>query len=585
MKTFAALYHRLDAATSTKHKSGALQDYWRASIAEERLHAGAAWAVYFLAGGKPRQMVSTKLLRQLALEETQLPEWLFEECYQSVGDLAETLALLLPPPRTSEEVALDAWMNDRLLSLRSLEDSERLERLRQWVDKLPQPQRLPFFKLITGSLRIGVSKLQVVQTLSEATGVEAKQMAQRMMGYTQAGRTLGAEDFASLIVSESGSQQERSARGHPYPFFLAHSFQAPLVDMPTLLGPVEDWIVEWKFDGIRGQYIHRAEQWWLWSRGEELISESFPELGTLQNWVRDGLVLDGELVVVRPCGAGRAPPPATEALDDIRPFASLQQRLGRKNLGAKILKELPIALIAYDILEYHGEDIRSRPQSVRRSLLEEVVRSARDRAAALGQDLPLRLSPALHGPDWAALDLIRGDARRIGAEGMMLKAWAAEYGVGRRKSGAGGAQLWWKWKLDPMSVDAVLVYAQRGHGRRSGVYSDYTFAVWDGPPEDKARALVPFAKAYSGLSDEEMRKVDALIRKTTVESFGPVRSVSPTMVFELGFEGIALSKRHKSGIATRFPRMLRWRQDKPVAEADTIDQLRALLPASATADE
>jgi DNA ligase-1 len=286
-----------------------------------------------------------------------------------------------------------------------------------------------------------------------------------------------------------------------------------------------------------------------------------------------------------PGGGGPPPPPGGGPLDDIRPFASLQQRLGRKNLGAKILKELPIVLIAYDILEYHGEDIRSRPQSVRRSLLEEVVRSARDRAAALGQDLPLRLSPALHGPDWAALDLIRGDARRIGAEGMMLKAWAAEYGVGRRKSGAGGAQLWWKWKLDPMSVDAVLVYAQRGHGRRSGVYSDYTFAVWDGPPEDKARALVPFAKAYSGLSDEEMRKVDALIRKTTVESFGPVRSVSPTMVFELGFEGIALSKRHKSGIATRFPRMLRWRQDKPVAEADTIDQLRALLPASATADE
>jgi DNA ligase 1 len=584
MKTFAALYHRLDAATSTKHKTRALLDYWRAAIAEQQLRAGAAWAVYFLAGGKPRQMISTKLLRQLALEETQLPEWLFEECYQSVGDLAETLALLLPPSHASEEVTLDVWMNDRLLSLRSLEDSEGLMRLRQWVGTLPQAQRLPFFKLITGSLRIGVSKLQVVQTLADATGGDAKQTAQRMMGYTQAGRTLGAEDFSALIVSEPSLQNEGKAGGHPYPFFLAHSFQAPLGDMPALLGPVEGWIVEWKFDGIRAQYIHRAAQWWLWSRGEELISESFPELAMLQNWVDDGLVLDGELVVVRPSGAGGANLPASEALNDIRPFASLQQRLGRKNIGAKILRELPVVLIAYDILEHQGGDVRSRPQGARRILLEEVVRAARDRAAAIGQDLPLRLSPALRGSDWAALDLIRGNARRIGAEGMMVKARAAEYGVGRRKSGVGGAELWWKWKLDPMSVDAVLVYAQRGHGRRSGVYSDYTFAVWDGPPEVKARALVPFAKAYSGLSDKEMRKVDALIRKTTVESFGPVRSVSPTMVFELGFEGIALSKRHKSGIATRFPRMLRWRQDKPVAEADTIDQLRALLPAGPTGE-
>jgi DNA ligase 1 len=579
MKTFAALYRRLDAATSTKHKSLALQDYLRAAIADKRLHASAAWTVYFLAGGKPRQMISTKLLRQLALDRTQLPEWLFEECYQNVGDLAETLALLLPIPETIEEAPLDVWMTDRLLSLRSLDDFERFERLSQWTNALPHEERLPFFKLITGALRIGISKLQVIKALADATGVDARRMAQRMMGYTQAGRTLGAADFDALI--EAGDNEPDGRGGHPYPFFLAHSFQAPVADMPSLLGPIENWLVEWKFDGIRAQYIHRAGQWWAWSRGEELVSESFPELAALQNCIPDGTVLDGELVVVEARAAPGGGSTASDALHDIRPFALLQQRLGRKTLSAKILRELPVAFIAYDILERVGQDVRHRPQSERRALLEEVVRKAWDCAAAIGQDIPLRLSPALHRPDWSSLQALREEARAFGAEGMMLKAQTTEYGVGRRKIGAAGADLWWKWKLDPMSVDAVLIYAQRGHGRRSGVYSDYTFAVWSGPREDPGRALVPFAKAYSGLSDEEMRKVDALIRKTTVESFGPVRSVRPTMVFELGFEGIALSKRHKSGIATRFPRMLRWRQDKPVEEADTIEQLRALLPSSA----
>jgi DNA ligase 1 len=578
MKTFAALYRRLDAATATKHKNQALQDYLRAAIADERLHASAAWAVYFLAGGKPRQTISTKLLRQLALQQTQLPEWLFEECYQSVGDLAETLALLLPPPEASEDAPLDVWMSERLLSLRSLDDLERAERLRRWTNALPEEERLPFFKLITGALRIGVSKLQVVKALADVTGVDAKHMAQRMMGFTQAGRMLDAADFAALIGSQNN--EPGVADGHPYPFFLAHSFQAPVADMPALLGPVENWLVEWKFDGIRAQYIHRAAQWWAWSRGEELVSENFPELAALQSCVPEGVVLDGELVVMKAPAAGPLSA-VSETLHDIKPFALLQQRLGRKNLSAKILQELPVTFLAYDILEYERQDIRHRPQSERRALLESLVRNAKDCAAAAGRHIPLRLSPALGAPDWTALQALREEARAFGAEGMMLKAQTTEYGVGRRKLGPGGADLWWKWKLDPMSVDAVLIYAQRGHGRRSGVYSDYTFAVWSGPPEDSARALVPFAKAYSGLSDEEMRKVDALIRKTTVESFGPVRSVRPTMVFELGFEGIALSKRHKSGIATRFPRMLRWRQDKPVEEADTIEQLRALLPSGA----
>ena len=578
MKNFAALYHRIDAATLTKHKSDALQDYLRAAIADESRHASAAWAVYFMAGGKPRQSVATKYLRQLALDATGFPEWLFEECYQSVGDLAETLALLLPAAAASEDLPLDAWMNGRLLALKGMNDADRLASLREWASRLPAPERLPFFKLITGALRIGISQRQVVLALSEATGVDIKLMAQRMMGYTQSGRLLVADDFARLIAPEKETPEQDAAGGRPYPFFLAHPFQATLEQMPSLLGPVENWLVEWKFDGIRAQYIHRGGQWWLWSRGEELVSASYPDLAALANFVPSGTVLDGELVIVGIDPAVGARERKIDALDDIRPFAALQQRIGRKTLNAKILKELPVTIIAYDLLERQAVDLRGRPQMERRALLESTVADAYRAAVERGQDIPLRLSPRLSGADWREMAALRENARRTGAEGMMLKGRNSEYGVGRRKSGPAAEDLWWKWKLNPMSVDAVLIYAQRGHGRRSGVYSDYTFAVWSGPPEDTARVLVPFAKAYSGLTDEEMREVDSTIRRTTVETFGPVRGVRPTMVFELGFEGIALSKRHKSGIATRFPRMLRRRHDKPVEEADTLAELQALLP-------
>jgi DNA ligase-1 len=572
MKTFATLYRRIDAATSTQRKREALTDYLRDAIGDPAQYASAAWTVYFLAGGKPRQMIATRLLRQLVLAATALPEWLIDECYHSVGDLAETLALLLPPPAHVEDVPLDVWMNERLLPLRELDETARLSALRAWIDAMPSEDRLPFFKLITGELRIGVSKLQMTQAIAEATQLDAKHVAQRMMGYTQANRAPQAQDFVALVAPAEAAEDGRPLRGQPYPFFLAHPLQAPLTAFPELLGPVDDWLVEWKFDGIRAQFIHRAGEWWLWSRGEELISDSFPELAALVDFLPDDVVLDGELIVV----ASDAPPrAAADDLDDLRPFSELQQRLGRKLLTAKILRERPVALIAYDLLEKDGHDLREKPQRERRALLEKVVSRAHSSAMQVGANLPLRLSPALTQPDWESFARQREEARARGAEGMMLKAMGAPYGVGRQKS---GANLWWKWKLDPMSVDAVLIYAARGHGRRSGVYSDYTFAVWSGPPEQTDRILLPFAKAYSGLSDEEMRRVDGAIRKTTIENFGPVRSVRPTMVFELGFEGIGPSNRHKSGIAVRFPRMLRWRQDKPVEDADTIDALRALLP-------
>ena len=552
MKAFAALYRALDDSTSSLAKRAALQAYLSAAPA-----ADAAWAVYFLAGGKPRQLVPTKLLKQLAREASGLPEWLFDESYDAVGDLAETISLLLPVPTATHDAGLNDWVTQRLLPLRSLPPEQLpTELLAQW-QQLQVDERLVYFKLMTGSFRVGVSKLQVTQALAGVGGLDPKRIAQRLMGYTHiAARPTGA-DYAALIAPEAPGELNQRTSGQPYPFFLAHPLAAPVETFAATLGPPTNWVVEWKWDGIRAQLVKRAGQVWLWSRGEELITDRFPELQQLGAALPDGTVIDGEVVVWRASGA--------QPEGRVQPFAELQKRIGRKTLGAKLLKDIPVVLLAYDLLEWQGNDLRQQPQFERRARLDALVVQVPHPA--------LKLSEQLHADSWDALAALRDSARVRGVEGMMLKARHAQYGVGRTKD----VGVWWKWKIDPLSIDAVLIYAQRGHGRRASVYSDYTFAVWDGSPEQATRHLVPFAKAYSGLTDAEMAKVDAVIRKTTLESFGPVRSVTPTLVFELGFEGIARSPRHKSGIAVRFPRMLRWRTDKPVAEADTLQTLQALL--------
>ncbi|KQX35022.1 ATP-dependent DNA ligase [Variovorax sp. Root434] len=550
MRAFAALYRELDASTSSLAKQAALQRYLREADA-----ADAAWAVYFLAGGKPRQLVPTKLLRLLAQEAAGLPEWLFDESYDAVGDLAETIALLLPPPSEVHDLGLAGWVEQHLLPLRDAAKTapEQLaDRLRAQWRQLAVEERLVYFKLITGAFRVGVSKLQVTQALAAVGGIDAKRVAQRLMGYTHIGARPRGDDYRTLIAPESSAEQVQKTSGQPYPFFLAHPFNIPLEQFDAVLGSPSGWIVEWKWDGIRAQLVKRAGAVWLWSRGEELVTERFPELAVLGEALPDGTVLDGEIAVWRE--------------DKVQPFAELQKRIGRKTLGAKLLRDIPVVLLAYDLLEWEGRDLRALPQSERRVLLDELITRM--------QHPSLLPSPMLTGAGWPDLARQREAARTMGVEGMMLKRRDAQYGVGRTKD----VGVWWKWKIDPLSVDAVLIYAQRGHGRRASLFSDYTFAVWDGPPGQADRKLVPFAKAYSGLTDAEMALVDAIIRKTTVESFGPVKSVKPTLVFELGFEGIARSTRHKSGIAVRFPRMLRWREDKPVAEADTLQTLAALLP-------
>ncbi|WP_076997969.1 ATP-dependent DNA ligase [Variovorax sp. KK3] len=549
MKQFAALYKELDSSTSNLVKQAALQRYLR-----EAIPADAAWAVYFLAGGKPRQLVPTKLLRLLAQEAAGLPEWLFDESYEAVGDLAETIALLMPAPSDEHDLGLAEWVEQHLLPLRGTPPEQLADALRTQWRRLAPEERLVYFKLITGSFRVGVSRLQVTQALAAVGGLDPKRVAQRLMGYTHITGQPTAAAFGALIAPESEGEQDRQTSGQPYPFFLAHPFAPPLAEFDAALGPPSRWLIEWKWDGIRAQLVRRAADVCLWSRGEELVTDRFPELAEMGRTLPEGTVVDGEIVVWRD--------------NRVQPFADLQKRIGRKTLTPKLLREIPVVLLAYDLLEWESRDLRALPQHERRAMLDALIDDAGHPS--------LIASPVLQGDSWQDLARQREAARAMGVEGMMLKQRDAQYGVGRTKD----VGLWWKWKIDPLSIDAVLIYAQRGHGRRASLYSDYTFAVWDAAPEAGERKLVPFAKAYSGLTDAEIARVDAVIRRTTVESFGPVRSVTPTLVFELGFEGIARSTRHKSGIAVRFPRMLRWREDKPIEEADTLETLAALLPAS-----
>jgi DNA ligase 1 len=571
MRDFAHLYAELDATTSTRDKVAALRRYFERAAA-----ADAAWAVYFLSGGRPRRVVGTAQLKAWACEAAGIDDWLFEECYQSVGDLAETIALILPPPGDHVDLGLAQWVEQRLLPLREAAPEVQRERLRQWWNELDTPGRFLLGKLIGGGFRVGVSRLLVTSALAEHAGLPPEVVAQRLMGFATTGRAASAPpDAARFEALVSPAIDARLDAGQPYPFFLAHPLETPVEAMGEVLGPVAGWQAEWKYDGIRVQVVRRAGEVWIWSRGEELVTDRFPEVVEAARAWPEGTVVDGELVVWKDqCPA---------------PFALLQQRIGRKTLSRRLLAEVPVTLIAYDLLEWEGRDQRMHAQAGRRTQLEALATGLGRRAD--GQPV-LQVSPLVEAADWVGLARMRESSRARGVEGLMLKQREARYGTGRTKSEG----VWWKWKIDPLSVDAVLIYAQRGHGRRASLYTDYTFAVWSRPPRDADEAqavveaiarrepaqpgalqLVPFAKAYSGLSDEEFRRIDAVIRRTTLERFGPVHSVRPSLVFELGFEGINRSTRHKSGMAVRFPRMLRIRDDKPLHEADSLASLEALL--------
>ncbi len=527
MNRFAALFAALDGTTKTAVKTAALTRYFQTAPESDRV-----WTIALLSGRRPRRSVTATELRLWAAEASGIPDWLFEESYSVVGDLAETIALLLPPATPGHAPTLTETITSLTTLAGQPPDLRRAAVLAAW-GTLPATERFLYNKLLTGGFRMGVAQGLMNRALSQATGVDDATLAHRLMGDWNPATT----DFATLIAAATSLDTAQ-----PYPFALASQLEGP----PDALGPPADWVAEWKWDGIRGQLIHRPPTFALWSRGEDLITTRFPEFAPLADYLPPGTVLDGEILA---WGDGIP-----------LPFAALQTRIGRKTVPKKLLAEAPARFLAYDLLEQNGIDLRTAPLSDRRAALTTMLN-------ALPPGLPIEISPAVPISDWATLAATRLTARDRLSEGLMLKRASSAYHTGRKRGD------WWKWKLDPYTVDAVMIYAQAGHGRRAGMFTDFTFAVRDG------NDLVPFTKAYSGLTDAEFGKISNWVTKHTLERFGPVRKVPPELVFEIAFEGIQASPRHKSGIALRFPRMLRWRQDKTPDQIDTLDSLRALLAA------
>ena len=540
MRDFAALYWRLDATTSTNDKLAALRDYFATAPADD-----AACALHLLSGGKQSRAISTTLLRQWAAEAAGIPLWLLEECYAQVGDLAETLALVLPPPEAgsddTSDIGLADWIRTTIEPLRVADEPGKRRIVHDAWRRLAADERIVWHKLLTGGCRVGVSRTLVAKALAEVAGIDPAVMTHRLMG----GGIESADDYRRLFDSEPSAADDRK----PYPFFLAAPLDAP----PEALGEVHDWQAEWKWDGARAQLVRRGGAVSIWTRGEELVNESFPEIAAAAASLADGTVLDGELLAVRS--------------DALLGFAALSKRISRRRVTKKVLAEVPCVFVAYDLLEEHGHDMRSLPLAERRIRLDALPLPEFPAAEAT-----LQRSPCITAASWADLATARATSRARGVEGVMLKRRASPYGTGRTRGD------WWKWKIEPLEIDAVLLYAQAGHGRRAGLHSDYTLGVWhDG-------RLVTIAKAYSGLTDAEIVEVDRIVRATTLEKHGPVRICSPTLVFQLAFEGVSRSTRHKSGVAVRFPRIVRWRRDKQPTDAGSLADLVALIE-SASAPE
>jgi DNA ligase-1 len=548
MNDFTDLYWQLDATTSTNEKIAALRDFFAAATPDD-----AACGLAVLCGGRQLRSVSSMQLRAWAAAATGLAPWLVEECYAHVGDLAETLALILPAPAPDAASAaapgLAEVMRTTIHDLRGADDGHKRDVVTAVWQRLVPRERIVWHKLLTGGLRVGVSRTLVARALAELAGVDPAVMAHRLMGDPIAD---GAA-FTALLAPDSSAADTR----RPYPFFLASPLDRSDIEaVATTLGPAADWQAEWKWDGMRAQLVRRGDDATVWSRGEELVNEAFPEIVAAGRQLPTGTVLDGELLAVRD---GR-----------LLGFTALSKRAGRRRVTKKVLADIPCVFVAYDLLEADGVDLRDRPLADRRRRLEVLVPHAFDASLAdpaTVNDGQLFLSPLVPGDSWPDLATRRAESRTRGVEGLMLKRRSSPYAVGRTKGD------WWKWKIEPLEIDAVMLYAQAGHGRRAGLHSDYTLGVWH---EGK---LVTIAKAYSGLADAEIVEVDRIVRATTIEKHGPVRICTPTLVFQLAFEGVAHSTRHKSGVAVRFPRIVRWRRDKQPADAGSLTDLERMIDA------
>lgn len=525
MKHFAELINALESTNKTNAKIDAIIDYLERAPDEDKV-----WFIALFTGKRPKRNVNTNYMKEWALEITQLPSWLFQESYSSVGDLGETLSLILPPPTEKIDKSLSEWMNE-IIGLKEKSDTEKKDFVLNSWNGLDYTERLIFNKLLGGSFRIGVSDKTLINALTKFSNQESSALTHSLMGKWQPENT----SFKELISAENINPDNSK----PYPFCLAYPLEKDLED----LGKPDEWQIEYKWDGIRGQIIRRNAEVFIWSRGEELITEQFPEIKEVVQNMKGNFVLDGEILAVKD--------------NQVLNFNELQKRLNRKTLTKKMLLEIPIQVFAYDLLELEGNDLREKPISARRVMLEELLLNENPDNIKISQQIAFE--------NWNELDQIRENSREINSEGLMLKQKNSHYHSGRKKGD------WWKWKIDPLTIDAVLIYAQKGSGRRSAYYTDYTFAVKN---EDK---LVTIAKAYSGLTDKEIMEVSKFVNKNAIEKFGPVRTVKPELVFEIAFEGIGFSNRHKSGVALRFPRIVRWRKDKKVDEIDDLEEIKKLI--------
>ena len=526
MRYFSELFVELDSTTKTNEKIKFLVNYFSNNNPSDNIYT-----ISFLTGRKPKQLVRSANIREWAREAAGIPQWLFEESYERVGDMGELIALLMEQKTNTEHTSFTYWVENIILPLKKKDEAEQKRIILDAWQSLDYNGRFVFNKIIGGSFRVGVSQSIVVKAIAEFSGIKDTVISHRMMG-----NWLPQEEFFNQLIAEDSGDTDVSK---PYPFYLAYQLENELQD----LGDPKDWAAEWKWDGIRAQIIKRNDEVFIWSRGEDLITERFPELKEAAMFLHNGTVLDGELL----------------AWKDDKPmiFGELQRRIGRKNLTKKILEEVPAVFQAFDILEIGEEDIREKTYSERKELLRDVIEKIHLKEFKLDSEVIFN--------SWEHLKELRSTSKEKNIEGVLLKKRNSAYGTGRRKGN------WWKWKVDPFTIDAVMIYAQRGHGRRASLYTDYTFGIWN---EGK---LISFAKAYSGLTDEEIRKVDAFVRRNTLEKFGPVRTVKPELVFELSFEGIQLSSRHKSGIAVRFPRITKWRTDKKPEDADSLENIKKLL--------
>jgi len=525
MKHFAQLIQELELSNKTNDKITALVNYFNTADDKDKV-----WVIALFTGKKPKRPIKAALLKQWAIEITKTPEWLFTESHHNVGDLSETIALLLPPAKNTSHLFLHQWI-EGLHKLEGKDDEIKKQFVLSAWNMLGNQERFIFNKLISGNFRIGVSNKMLVNALAKQSDLESTQIMHSIMGKWSPFEIAFNDLITGAHVNTDNSW--------PYPFCLAYALENEVQN----LGEINDWQAEWKWDGIRGQIIKRNDELFIWSRGEELVTEQFPELHFLKDVLPNGIVLDGEILAVKN--------------EKVLSFSTLQQRLNRKTINKKQLEEAPIGFFTYDLLEFGGQDLRGEPLSTRRKILEETMDQIKNTQVIC--------SPVIKCNSWQELTNLRETARAVNSEGIMLKKLSSNYHSGRKRGD------WWKWKINPYNVDAVMIYAQKGSGRRANFFTDYTFAVRDG------EKLITIAKAYSGLTDKEIKEVNTFVNKNSIEKFGPVRTVKPELVFEIAFEGIAESKRHKAGLALRFPRIIRWRKDKNANEINTLDDLRQLL--------